>query len=195
MRQFKQDELVHHQPYCRTRSRHGHDHYTTRYAGRGPAHPSGRADFGIAQITKQLTKTRQFLLQTAMNHLIGAVAWRQIRAAAQQNSIRALCLNAVSELTPNVRRLILDDGVGADGMARLGEGLLYVLTTRVVLRRVGVAHSDDGTPHAVRSLLPVLLVTHDACPSAKAGKGPTSCTSLPSGRAESRSRTRTPAAN
>ena len=72
---------------------------------------------------------------------------------------------------------------------------MHVLTTRVVLRRAGVAHSDDGTPHAVRSLLPVLLVTQDACPSATAGKGPTSCTSLSSGRAESRSRTRTPAGN
>src|SRR5262249_1607344 len=96
---------------------------------------------------------------------------------------------------PDLLRLVLDDAVRADGMTGLGEGLLHVLPTGVVLRRARVTHGDDGTSHTAGSLLSVLLMTHDVCPSAKAGKGPSRCTSLSAGRAESRSRTRTPEGN
>src|SRR5258707_497458 len=68
--------------------------------------------------------------------------------------------------TPDILRLVLDDAIRADSVTRLGERLLHVLPTRVVVRRTGVAHSDDGTPDTAGSLLSVLLVTHDACPSA-----------------------------
>src|SRR5262249_10305584 len=114
------------------------------------------------------------------------------RATTQQDGVRVLCLDEVREQTPDLLRLILNDAVGANGMPCLGEGLLHVLPTGVVLRRARVTHGDDGTPHTAGSLLSVLLVTHNAYPSAKAGKGPSRCTSLSSGRAESRSRTRTP---
>src|SRR4030095_834817 len=80
-------------------------------------------------------------------------------------------------------------------MPRLRERLLHVLPTRVVVRRAGVAHRDDGTPDTAGSLLSVLLVTHDTRPSAYAGKGSTRCTSLASGRAARRSHTRAPEGN
>src|SRR5262249_4620200 len=143
----------------------------------------------------KLTKARQFLLKTALYHLISAIARRQPRATTQQDSVRILCLDEVREQTSNFLWLILDDGIRANGMPCLSEGLLHVLTTGVVCRRAGIAHGDDRTPDAPGSLLPVLLVTHDACPSVKGGKGPTSCTSWSSGRAESRSCTRTSEGN
>src|SRR5712691_11176173 len=195
VRQFRHDQLVHCQPYGRTRTRHGDDHRATRHTSCGPTHHGRRTDLRIAQVAKQLTKARQFFLKTALHHLIGAITRGQPRATTQQDGVRVLCLHEVREQTPDLLRLILDDGVGADGMTRLGERLLHVLTTGVVLRRARVTHGDDDTAHTAGSLLPVLLVTHDACPSAKAGKGPSRCTSLSSGRAESKSRTRTPEGN
>ena len=57
------------------------------------------------------------------------------------------------EQTPDLLRLILDDGVGADGMTRLGERLLHVLTAGVVLRRARVTHGDGGYADVARRMV------------------------------------------
>src|SRR5712691_7432043 len=166
MRQFRQDKLLHSQPHRCTRAGHRDNHRAARHARRGPAHHRRRPDLGIAQRAKKLAKARQFFLKATLHDFIGAIARGKTCATAQQDSIGVLYLNEVRQQTPDILRLVLDDAIGTDRMTRLGERLLHVLPTRVVVRRAGVAHSDDGTPDTAGSLLSVLLVTHNACPSA-----------------------------
>src|SRR5262245_20473956 len=166
MRQFGQDELLYSQPYRCTRTGHRDYHRAARHTSRSPTHHRRRTNFGIAQIAKKLTKACQFFFKATLHHLIGAIARGKTRATAQQDSIRVLCLDEVRQQTPDIFWLILDDAIGADGVTHLRERLLHVLPTRVVVRRAGVAHRDDCTPDTAGSLLSVLLVTHDACPSA-----------------------------
>src|SRR5712691_3270280 len=145
MRQFGQDELLHSQSHRCTRAGHRDNHRAARHASRGPTHHRRRTDLGIAQIAKQLAKARQFFLKTTLHDLIGTIAWGKTRAAAQQDRIGVLYLNEVRQQTPDILRLVLDDAIGTDRMPRLCERLLHVLPTRVVVRRAGVAHRDDGT--------------------------------------------------
>src|SRR5712691_12445664 len=166
MRQFRQDEFLHSQPHRCTRAGHRDNHRAARHASRGPTHHRRRTDFGIAQRAKKLAKARQFFLKATLHDFIGAIAWGKTRATAQQDRIGVLYLNEVRQQTPDILRLVLDDAIGTDRMPRLCERLLHVLPTRVVVRRAGVAHRDDGTPDTAGSLLSVLLVTHNACPSA-----------------------------
>src|SRR6266851_3620780 len=146
MRQFRQDELLHSQPHRCTRAGHRDNHRAARHASRGPAHHRRRPDLDIAQRAKKLAKARQFFLKATLHDFIGAIARGKTCATAQQDSIGVLYLNEVRQQTPDILRLVLDDAIGTDRMTRLGERLLHVLPTRVVVRRAGVAHSDDGTP-------------------------------------------------
>src|SRR4029450_6411136 len=163
---FGQNDLLHRQPHRGTRAGHRDNSRAARHASRGPTHHRRRTDLGIAQIAKKFTKARQFFLKTTLHDLISAIAWGKPRATTEQDSIRVLCLNEMRQQTLDIFWLILDDAIGADGVTHLRERLLHVLPTRVVVRRTGIAHRDDGTPDTAGSLLSVLLVTHDACPSA-----------------------------
>src|SRR5215831_3913798 len=126
MRQFRQDELLHSQPYRGTRAGHRDNHRAAHYASRGPTHHCRCTNLGIAQIAKKLAKARQLFLKTTLHDLIGAIARGKPRATAEQNSIRVLGLHEVRQQTPDILRLVLDDAISADRMTRLREHLLHV---------------------------------------------------------------------